>query len=43
LAPDPDCAVDLVTGTARQGRFDRVLSHGFAFGGLNAVLALARG
>ncbi|CAM8649631.1 FabB 3-oxoacyl-(acyl-carrier-protein) synthase [Paracoccaceae bacterium] len=42
LAPDPDCAVDLVTGTARQGRFDRVLSNGFAFGGLNAVLALAR-
>jgi nodulation protein E len=43
LAPDPDCAVDLVTGTARQGGFDRVLSNGFAFGGLNAVLALARG
>lgn len=42
LAPDPDCAVDLVTGTARQGQFDRVLSNGFAFGGLNAVLALAR-
>lgn len=43
LAPDPDCAVDLVTGAPRQGRFDRVLSNGFAFGGLNAVLALARG
>ena len=42
LAPDPDCAVDLVRGTARQGQFDRVLSNGFAFGGLNAVLALAR-
>ena len=43
VAPDPDCAVDLVTGAPRQGRFDRVLSNGFAFGGLNAVLALARG
>jgi nodulation protein E len=43
LSPDPDCTVDLVTGTARQGRFDKVLSNGFAFGGLNAVLALGRG
>lgn len=43
LSSDPDCTVDLVTGTARQGRFDKVLSNGFAFGGLNAVLALGRG
>ncbi|MFZ9199951.1 MAG: beta-ketoacyl-[acyl-carrier-protein] synthase family protein [Paracoccaceae bacterium] len=43
LSPDPDCTVDLVTGIARQGRFDRMLTNGFAFGGLNAVLALGRG
>ena len=40
LGPDPDCAVDLVTGEARQGAAGVVVSNAFAFGGLNAVLAL---
>lgn len=42
LGPDPDCAVDLVTGQARQADVQVVLSNAFAFGGLNAVLALRR-
>lgn len=40
--PDPDCALDVVPNEARQARVDVVLSNAFAFGGLNAVLALAR-
>ena len=42
LGPDPECAVDLVTSTARQADVRVALSNAFAFGGLNAVLALAR-
>ena len=38
--PDPDCAVDLVTGAARTARVEACLSNAFAFGGANAVLAL---
>jgi nodulation protein E len=38
-APDPDCAVDLVTGAARRATVGAALSNAFAFGGLNAVLA----
>lgn len=39
---DPDCALDVVANCARQVRVDAVLSNAFAFGGLNAVLALRR-
>lgn len=42
LGPDPDCPVNLVTGAARQADVAVALSNAFAFGGLNAVLALAR-
>ena len=42
LGPDPACDVDLVTGSARAAPVDLVLSNAFAFGGLNAVLALTR-
>ncbi len=42
LGPDPACDVDLVTGSARAAQVDLVLSNAFAFGGLNAVLALTR-
>lgn len=40
LGPDPDCAVDLVTAQARHAPVRVALSNAFAFGGLNAVLAL---
>ncbi len=38
--PAPDCALDIVTVTARAARVGAALSNSFAFGGLNAVLAL---
>lgn len=40
--PDPECALDHVANTARHVPVGAALSNAFAFGGLNAVLALRR-
>ncbi len=40
--PDPECDLDIVANQARPAAVEYALSNSFAFGGLNAVLALRR-
>jgi nodulation protein E len=41
--PDPECDLDVIPNQARAVQVEYALSNSFAFGGLNAVLALRRG
>jgi nodulation protein E len=40
--PDPDCDLDVIPNQARAAQVEHAISNSFAFGGLNAVLALRK-
>lgn len=42
LAPDPKCLADPVPNTARARPIDAAISNSFAFGGINATIAIRR-
>ena len=39
---DPDCDLDVIPNIAREKKIKCTLSNSFAFGGLNAVIALKK-
>ena len=41
--PDPQCDLDVIPNHARRAQVEYAISNSFAFGGLNAVLALRKG
>ncbi|MGO9262535.1 MAG: beta-ketoacyl-[acyl-carrier-protein] synthase family protein [Bryobacteraceae bacterium] len=41
--PDPECDLDVIPNQARAAQVEYAISNSFAFGGLNAVLALRKG
>ena len=40
--PDPECDLDVIPNEARKAQVEYAISNSFAFGGLNAVLALRK-
>ena len=42
VKPDPFCDINIVKNSAVENNAERVISNSFAFGGLNAVIALKR-
>jgi nodulation protein E len=40
--PDPECDLDVIPNQARHAQVEWAISNSFAFGGLNAVLALRK-
>ena len=42
LGPDPECDLNYVPNEAQSRRIDSAISQSFAFGGLNAVIAVSR-
>jgi nodulation protein E len=42
LGPDPECDLDVVPNEARKMKINIALNNSFAFGGLNAVLAVRK-